>query len=271
MFDMVDKRKKREILELIQNKEERIFLSHILDMAMKFEMTEHMAFTYFLNLKELSMVKSALNALEIDYMVFRPNENLERSNILFLPDYLKENVEKICSQNVGCMKIIPSCYKKLFHKDYMGAIYSLGIKHELIGDIVAKENFAYVFYMKSIEEYLKLHLTQVGNQEVKMEEVLLDSEEVKMLSFAQIQKECIIPSMRADALLSEVYHLSRKEAKEKIAKGDLLVNDRMIYFPDFVLKEGDIVSFRRCGKLKVGAKLRETRSNQLVIAIWLYC
>ena len=125
-------------------------------MAMKFEMTGHMAFTYFLNLKELSMVKSALNALEIDYMVFRPNENLERSNILFLPDYLKENVEKICSQNVGCMKIIPSCYKKLFHKDYMGAIYSLGIKHELIGDIVAKENFAYVFYMKSIEEYLKL-------------------------------------------------------------------------------------------------------------------
>ena len=39
---------------------------------------------------------------------------------------------------------------KLLHKDYMGAIYSLGLKREMIGDIFVCENAAYVFCINTV-------------------------------------------------------------------------------------------------------------------------
>ena len=267
---MIDKSVKQELLKSIKDKEEKILISSIIDKAVKFEKTNTLEFSNFLNLNELSDVKKILDYLRVDYMIFAPNQDIEKKNIAFIPDYLEDSKEKVFTDNISCIKVIPNIKNKLLHKDYMGAIYSLGVKREFIGDIIAKNDVAYFFCMKNVEKYFLLNLNSVGKQEVKLEILDIFSDEIKKLSLNFEEKTYIIHSFRVDALLSEVYNLSRSEVKEKIQKGDLYINDKNIVYPNTIIKCGDIISFRRCGKLKVGEKIRETKSLNIVIQIFKY-
>lgn len=267
---MIDKKSKNEILNSIKDKDERIVISNILDKAIKFEKTDSVYFTNFLNLNELYDVCKILDYFSIKYSVFAPYRDIEKKNIAFIPSYLENDINKIFVEHVSCIKISLNCNVTLLHKDYMGAIYSLGVKREFIGDIIVKGNIAYFFCMKSVEEYFMYNLSSVGKYEVTLDRVDILSDEIKSLSLNFIEKDYIIPSLRVDAMLSEVYNLSRSDTKEKIVKGDLFINDRNIFYPNTLVKKDDIVSFKKCGKLKVGEVLRNTKSGNLVIKIYKY-
>lgn len=267
---MIDKNSKTKVLEKIKNKEEKILISNILDKAIKFEKTDNLLYTNFLNLNELKMVKSTLEYFDVKYVELDINENIEKRNIFFIPEYLLYKKDEIFKESISCIKIIPKLKGKLLHKDYMGAIYSLGVKREFIGDIIAKENYAYFFCMKSVEEYFTLNLISVGNQEVEIIPIDLFSNELKSLDINFIEKEYIIPSFRVDAILSEVYNLSRSEIKEKIIKGELYINDKNIFYPNTIVGKGDIISLKRCGKLKVGEEIRKTKNSNIVLRIYKY-
>ena len=260
---------KAEILENIKDKDEKIAISNILDKAIKFEKINSPYCSNFFNLSEMSTIKKILDYLKINYTVFSPNKYVEKKNIAFIPDYFSDN-EKIFLEHISCIKIIPKSKGKLIHKDYMGAIYSLGIKREFIGDIIVKEDFAYFFCMKSVEEFFLINLLTIGKYEVDLELVDLFSDEVKLLSVNMLEKVCIIPSLRVDALLSEVYNLSRSETKAKIVKGDLFINDKNIFYPNTIISLDDIVSFKKCGKMRIGEVLRNTKSGNIVINVFKY-
>ncbi len=266
---MITRQEKAKILERYEHKEEKLFISNILDKAYRFEKENKILYTNFLNLHEVYMAVEILNNLKIEYKVFSPNEFINKKVIFFIPDYIMD-VNSIYSDYISILKVTQNVKQKLTHKDYMGSIYSLGIKNEMIGDIFAYDTHAYIYCMKSVKDYFLLNLYKVGNQEVKIEELELFSNEVANISLNLSKKEYIIPSKRIDALLASIYSLSRSEAKEKIVKGDLYINDRNIINPSENVKEGDIVSFRRCGKVKIGSDIRKTRSDNLVIEIFKF-
>lgn len=268
---MIDKKQKAKILERYENKDDKILISNVLDKAYKFEKENKLVYTNFFNLSELNIVSSVSNELKVQYHIYSVNEYINKKCIFFIPDYISDLSDEFFNQYVNCIKIIPNVKGKLLHKDYMGAIYSLGIKNEMIGDIFAYEDMAYVFCISSITDFICDNLFKVANQEVKTEVIGLESEEVKILKINLIEKEYIVASMRVDAILSEVYSLSRSETKEKITKGDLFINDKNIFYPNTILKEGDIVSFKRCGKLKIGSIVRKTKSGNLVLNVFKYC
>lgn len=265
---MIDKKSKIGILDSIKDKDERILMSSILDKAIRFEKSNIVSFTNFLNLNELNIAKKILDYFNVKYTIFSVNSSAEKKNIAFIPDYFINDKEKVFSEHVSCLKI--SSKARLLHKDYMGAIYSLGVKREFIGDIIVNEIGAYFFCMKTIEDYFLLNLTNVGRQDVKIEVLDINSSEVKKLSLKFIEKEYIIPSFRVDALLSEVYNLSRNETKDKILRGDLFINDKNVFYPNTIIKKDDIISFKKCGKLKIGDEIRKTKSSNIVIKIFKY-
>ena len=266
---MMTRNDKIKILERLENKEEKILISNILDKAYRYERENKLFHTNFLNLYELQISTKILDSLNITYYVYTTNESADKKVIFFLPDYI-QITDDFFEEYINCIKIIPNIKNKLLHKDYMGAIYSLGIKHEMIGDIFASSNFAYVFCMKNIADYLLNNLFKVANQEVILKNIPLTLDEVKNLSFNLEEKEYIIPSLRVDALLSNIYNLSRNNVKDKILAGDLYINDRNIFYPNTLIKENDIVSFKRAGKLKVGSTIRKTKSDNIVIKIFKY-
>lgn len=266
---MTKKEKKNKILERYKLQEERIFVSNLIDKAYKYETYGKIEYTNFLNLNEQKIAITVLNELGIDYKIFSFEDRLTKKVIFFVPEYIEINNE-FFNEYISCIKITAKSCDKLKHKDYMGAIYSLGVKHEVIGDIFVKENYGYVFLFKNVSCYIVLNLFKVGNEEVKVEEISLLDSSIKEISYDLEEKEIIVASLRVDALLSVIYKKSRNEVKEKITKGDLYINDKEERFLSYNLKEGDIVSFRKCGKLQIGKVIRKTRSDRIVISVKMY-
>lgn len=263
------RQERTNLLSRYENKEERMLLSQILDKAYRFEKEDKLLVTHFLNLHELSLAMSALQYFSIPHTVYTPCQGCSKKMIFFLPSYL-EDIGIIAPEFIAVIAIRPAAPERLQHKDYMGSLYAMGIKSEMIGDIFVSDKEAYVFCTKECVNYLVQNLFKVGNQEVRLEEYSLDSPTIQSLSVDYVPKEYIIPSFRVDAAISTVYHLGRKEAKDKIVKGELYINDKVCINPSEQITEEDIISLKRCGKLKVGETLRHTKSGNVVIMIYHY-
>lgn len=266
----MEKNQKLKILERYNLKEEKILISNVIDKAYKYEKENKLLYTNFLNLSETFMLSSILNELDVKYYVYTLNEHITKKCIFFIPDYIYDYSDTFFNQFINCIKITPNVKGKLLHKDYMGAIYSLGLKREMIGDIFVCDDVAYVFCINTVTDYIYDNLFKVANQEVKLEIISLEDKQIKNLKTNYVEKEYIVASMRVDAVLSVVYNLSRSEMKEKIVKGDLYINDKNIFYPNTILNYGDIISLRKCGKIKIGEQVRKTKSNNLVLNIFKY-
>ena len=57
----------------------------------------------------------------------------------------------------------------LSHRDFLGALLSLGIGRELIGDILVREKSAFVLCAETIAPFLRDNLTQVRKTQVKVQ------------------------------------------------------------------------------------------------------
>lgn len=267
---MIDKVSKRKYLERIQNKDEKFFVASVLDKASKFEREDSFEITGFMDLNELNLAKNALSHFGVSYVVKTINDELDKKNILFVPEYLEDKIDMVYRDNVVCIKIILESKDKLNHRDFMGAIYNLSVEREYLGDIIVKDSVAYFFTMKSFEKYFVDNLVYVGKSPVRTEIIDIYSQEINALSQNFKEKDYIVPSMRVDAILSEVYSLSRSQTKDKIEKGHLFINDKEQYFPSTILESGDVVSFRQCGKFRVGDVVRTTKSGNIVLNIKQY-
>lgn len=263
------KQDKNEALEHIEDKELKITVAKVLDKAMRFEKTDKVEYTHFLDLYETRKCEALLHHFHIPYVRYQPCEDGDKSILLFIPSYILDPNTWI-QQVVSCIKMIPKQKGILQHKDYMGSLYHLGIKREYIGDIIAKEACAYVFVMTSQVDFLLQQLGKVGRQEVVLQIIPLQSPEVINLEVSYLLKEIIVPSLRIDAVLSQVFPGSRNEMKKKILQGDLFVNCKNCISSAQLVQEGDVVSLKSCGKIKIGMCIRKTRSENLVLQIKKY-
>ena len=64
-----------------------------------------------------------------------------------------------------------SKFNKLSHKDYLGAIMSLGIEREKFGDLRVIDDFAVVPIYEEVIDYIFCSLDKVGKSPVSVEEI----------------------------------------------------------------------------------------------------
>lgn len=269
---MINKEQRLKLLNYYEKKEEKMFVGSIIDKINKYESANHIVHTNFLDLNQNNIVISILNKLNIKYYLLSPIDDLSRFVIFLIPEYMIEekNVEDIISSYISVVKVVPKTKGKITHRDYMGTIYSVGLKEDMIGDIFVNNAVCYFFTFKSNEEYFLNNLTKVARSDIST--VVLDvySDEVKAIRQSFKSIDITVPSLRVDAVLSEVYSISRNETKTKINNGDLFVNSKEMFFVAYEVKENDILSFRKCGKLKVGQIIRITKSGKIVLNIQKY-
>lgn len=266
---MITKQKRNEILKRFENKDEKNVVANVIDKVYRYEKTNKLEYTNFLNIHEYEIISKILNELKVKYCTFPKDSGFNKKVVIFLPDFINEDYD-VYSTIVTVIKIIPNSNVNLKHKDYMGALYNIGIKQEMIGDIICKEKYAYAFLISKVVDFVKLNLLKVGNQIVSIEIMNLNEIDYTKLKNSFKEKECIVSSLRCDAVLASVYSLSRAQVKEKVLQGDLYVNDKCEYFASNTIKDNDVVSFRKCGKFKVGEVLRITKSGNIVINVKIF-
>lgn len=268
---MISKEQRLKLLKHYDKKEDKMFLGSILDKINKYESENYIVFTNFLDLYQKQIVESVLHKLDIKYYILSPIDDLSRFVIFLIPDYvISDTIENIISNYVSVIKIIPKTKGKITHRDYMGTIYSLGLKEDMIGDIFVNNDLCYFFTFKTNEEYFLNNLSKVARSDISTEVLDVYSDEVMSIKQNLKKLDVTVPSLRVDVVLSEVYNLSRSETKNKINNGDLFVNSKEMFFVAYEVKENDIVSFRKCGKLKVGIVERITKSGKIVLNIQKY-
>ena len=217
-------------------------------------------FSDFLNMDEQS---TAAN-LNLPCFSFGGYENAERVIIGFGED-IKSNDFPIC-----CVKIEPLQQKfadKLSHRDFLGSLMNLGINRSTLGDIIINDNSAILFCLESISDYITQNLSRVKHTSVKCKKIcVLDEIKIKEPE----EKEIIVSSLRADAVIGAVYKLSRNQVSALFSQQLVFVNSRSVTKPSAFLKENDIISVRHKGRFIFYEELRKTKKDRIVVSVKIF-
>lgn len=120
--------------------------------------------------------------------LFGGYKGAERKCVFIFPDYFCDIIEDmsdyesvlLCAgeeltASVLALKISGSGYRKLSHRDYLGAILNLGIERDAIGDICPMDDFsAVVFATPAVARLLLTSCDTVGADKVKISEFVPD-------------------------------------------------------------------------------------------------
>ena len=143
------------------NKEELLLTKRMIELANQAYHRGYPTYTDFLNLNEISIFLSIRNQLpSISYEMSGGYLDAERVQICFYDSYIIEQPQF----EIGILTVIPNSMKycdTLTHRDYLGAILNLGIKRSLIGDIIIKDQIAYVYCKKDIIHYIEDNLIKI--------------------------------------------------------------------------------------------------------------
>lgn len=223
-------------------------------------MNNYSVYSDFLNMEEQSILAS----LKLPSVNFGGYDMAERV-VAGFGDYVDESTFPIKCICISC--VAAKFADMLTHRDFLGALMNLGIKRELLGDIVIRDNAGYVLCLEQIADYIIDNLTRIKHTSVKV--TLLD-EIPELLTAEPMEQELIVSSRRADALVSAVFKLSRSEASRLFAAGKIFVNSKQTENTSYMVKENDVVSVRGFGRFVAGDTLRQTKKDRLVVSIKVY-
>ena len=170
---------------------------------------------------------------------------------------------------IKCIRIEPVNQRfadTLSHRDFLGSLMGLGIRREMLGDIIITENCGYLFCIDSLCDYIVDNLTQVKHTTVKCQVV----DEIPQNVLPQPEKaEFVVSSERLDVLVSALYNMSRSKAQILFNQEKVFVNGA-VKSGSFVAKVGDKISVRGYGRFIYNGVLRRTKKDRCVIEALIY-
>ena len=166
---------------------------------------------------------------------------------------------------IACLLIEPLNEKfaaDLTHRDFLGALMSLQVTRDVIGDIIVRDKRAYVFCADTIAGFLAENLSQVRHTSVRASvasEVPGDAKPVRVPVSVNVSSE------RIDGIVAHLCGLARGRAKELFSAELVYVNGRACRNESRPLKEGDVVSVRGYGKFRYAGLERSTKKGRIVV------
>ena len=150
-------------------------------------------------------------------------------------------------------------YAKAQHRDFLGAALGLGIERSLLGDFVVGDAFAYLFVMESAAPMILSEMESAGRAKLKIER----AETFELPEEKGTNVRDTVSSMRLDAIVAAGYSLGRAEAQELIRRGLVKLNHLQEERTDARVREGDLISVRGQGRLRVDEEQGLTKKGRL--------
>ena len=212
-------------------------------------------------------------------------DGAEREIVFFLPEYLeamtdnfsdtakiKELISDTLAEEIKTVRITGSGYKKLSHRDYLGALLNLGTERSAFGDVcVTGDSTAVVFATPHVASLVKDSLEKVGSDKVKVE--IMGSEFVFSFERKLSAINDTVASDRFDCVVASLCRKSRGNAKELIL-GGLAELDKLVvlYAVSLVkLSVGGVETLHRKalfgGKKKVVDLFRYALRGHIVLVV----
>lgn len=226
-------------------------------------------YTNFLDLHQRSLVEKLCRELghsnnETRCVFYGGYEDAERTAAVFLPDYADESD---CPLSVIRIKT-PAGGRKLTHRDYLGSLTGLGLKREMIGDILTDDNGADVIVLDEVKDFILLNYSKAGRTTLTLEAVSVSELHIPQQKTIMIKDT--VASLRLDNIVSSAFQTSRAKASEAIRSGIVFVNSMQSEKPDMQINEGDKLVLRGKGKAYLREVGGRTRKDRIFIMIERY-
>ena len=237
---------------------DKLFYSKLDDAIYLCNVRQKPYFMSFMSERRQAVASEYLKTVYFDnYSFFGGYENSERKVLgLFFDEVTEFPVSAIEFKFRSC--------DKLTHRDFLGALMSLGIERETVGDILVEDGRCIVFVKSELKEYIISQIFKIGNVGVKITEANLNSLP-KGRGFDETFYT--VSSLRLDNIISAVTGLSREKTKTLILSGDVSYNFIPNQNVSLTLKESDSFTIRGKGKYILNGILGETRKGRIKISV----
>lgn len=249
---------KRDILSFLDG-EERILISRVMDLCNRSERTGTVTYTPFLNPREL---KLAIDCCKCSGYIQCSGgyADAERVMMAFCP-----YEDDVVQFPLTAVKISVKDGRVFSHRDYLGALLSLGIKREKLGDIIIGDDYAVVLCETLISEYVCLNLDKVASFYVECQQ--LDDVSSLFLERKFRVKSVTVASMRIDGVLSAATAMNREESADAVNRGYVQLNYETVKSVCAKVKDGDVISARGYGKMQIETEGQTTRKGRIKLNI----
>ncbi len=220
-------------------------------------------FTNFLNLNELDLFYRTITTYNyVNTDTFGGALYCERKIIRF------GNLDT--PYPICCIHIRPVLKKfadTLTHRDFLGALIHLGIKRETLGDILICENEAYVFCLDSIADFIIDNLDRVKHTVIKCQKTDTIPETI---IYNIAERKLNVASLRLDAIIGEVYELSRSQSQQTLHDKKVFVNGRLCENNSYTVKSDDTITVRGMGKFIFGTIMNTTKKGRFNVIVKVF-
>ncbi|MDO4593873.1 MAG: YlmH/Sll1252 family protein [Tissierellia bacterium] len=223
-------------IDFIRDKNKKTNIKKAISLLEKAFYTKKFVYSFFLDPMEQKIISNIAKNNDIDIKFVGGNEKAERKIFLV-------NFNHCLNEDYIRVLIIKDI--NLEHKDILGALISLGIDRENIGDIVIDKNCEFVV-LEDDYPFIKYNLTKIANKSVKVEEKKINTLMDKRLEY-KINK-IFVSSLRIDNLVSSILNLSRKKAKDLIKKKKIKIDYMIVDDPSYQVEEESLISIRGYGR-----------------------
>ena len=140
---------------------------------------------------------------------------------------------------VCAVKVSANGKAVMSHRDYLGSLVGLGIKREMLGDIVVCKEYAVVFCHSDIVDFIVYNLTKVGRMNVSAQ--VCDTEELDLPERTYKDKSATVSSLRLDCVVSAATNMSRGNSCEAVQRGYVFHNYEEAKSTSRTVADGDII------------------------------
>ena len=258
---------KRDLLDrLAANGDERLLLGRVWDKYEQCRRRNIPVVTGFLSPAEQELVRRLMGALDVreGWLLWGGYDTAQRRQAHFLPDWQTEpDFEAVAALRATFYE--PN---SLTHRDVLGSLMGLGVTRESVGDILVAEQSVDVLVTEPVRRFLLDSWDSAGRVRLKVQSIdptqlQVPEEKVKLLRDT-------VSSLRLDAVLSAMLHVSRGTAAELIEAGRVEINHLPVEKPHAPVYEQDVFTVRGKGRFRLTALPGKSKKDRSIIEFFQY-
>lgn len=247
--------------------EEKQFIRRLDDLLERVEQRYQEERTDFLEPRLQLVAEEYLRSRKFQQYAFCGGyEGAERKRLVLFPEFSEPScsgAEIRLLQFTGRLD-----YVTVSHRDFLGAVMGLGLRREKFGDLLVLPAGFALFAEHDAAEYLLLHELRIKHVPMQAQEQALETFQPPEQTVKEIH--IMVASMRLDTLLAHGFNVSRTKAMELIQSGHVKVNHSEVTENDHLCQQGDLLSCRGKGRLRIGQLSGESRKGKLKVCILKY-
>lgn len=152
-------------------------------------------------------------------------------------------------------------FRLLTHRDVLGSLMGLGIDRSKFGDVIVQQGGAQILVDESVADFVIQNFTKIAMVSVSVEAIELSDIAPKEEKIKEVRTT--VASLRLDAVASSGFSVSRTKLVSAINAGLLQVNWQPAKGASQEVKEGDVISMRGRGRMKVEAITGTSRKGRI--------